>query len=283
MNPERLGWKAEAVCIPLERAEDGALALPVARSLARLAGAPVHFLHVAPEEVPLEEVRRRLGLTAEMLSGAMLEVAVGDPGEEILRAAEAREGTLIVAALRVRSEPGPVVLRLLGASSVPVVLVPAGRSWTGWALRRLLLPMDGAPASAAALCPVIELAAAARAAVEFLHVSGGRASGRREAGALTAPRYVDQPQHEWPQWASEFMERLHCLCRIPEGLTVRFHLATGEAGEAILRRAVEEGADLIGLSWRGTPAAGRAETFREVVRRAPCPLAVLRCARLGDR
>lgn len=283
MKSERIEWKAEAVCVPVGRAEDGVLALPVARSLARLAGVPLHFLHVAPEEVPLEEVRRRLGLTADMLSGAMLEVAVGDPGEEIVRAAGARRGTLVVASLGVPSRPGPVVVRLLRQSTFPIVLVPADRERQGWALRRLLLPLDGAPESAAALCPVIELAAAARAAVEFLHVSGERASERVGAGALVAPRYVDQPQHEWPQWAAEFMERLHCLCRIPEGLIARFLLATGEAAEMIVRRAAEDGADLIGLSWAGAWEGGRAATFREVVRRAPCPLAVLRCSKVGVR
>lgn len=281
MKPEHSPWKAAAIFVPVGRPEDGVRTLPVVRSLARLAGVPVHFLHVTAGEVSLEEARRRLALTAEMLAGAMLEVAVGDPGEQILRAAAAREGTLLVVFLRDPGGPGPVVQRLLGGSQVPMILVPPSRSWEGWALRKVLLPLDGAPASAAALCPVIELAAAARAAVEFLHVSGGPVPERREAGAMVAPRYVDQPQHEWPQWAGEFMERLHCLCRLPETLPTRFHMTTGDVAEAIVRRAAEEGVDLIGLSWSGSLAGGRAATFREVIRKAPCPLAVVRCAGFG--
>ena len=36
-------------------------------------------------------------------------------------------------------------------------------------------------------------------------------SGPSQPGSLPAPRYIDQPQHEWPAWAGEFVERMLAL------------------------------------------------------------------------
>ena len=43
-----------------------------------------------------------------------------------------------------------------------------------------------------------------RAELLVVHVTDVRAAPA-EPGSLTTPRYVDQPQHEWPAWASEFI------------------------------------------------------------------------------
>jgi hypothetical protein len=91
----------------------------------------------------------------------------------------------------------------------------------------------------------------------------------------TAPYYLDQPQHEWPTWTSEFIERLACICPLRD-LHVRLLLAHGNPGAEILRVAGEQSTDLLVLAWRGKWAGKRAETLKAIVREAPCPTMVVR-------
>ena len=47
------------------------------------------------------------------------------------------------------------------------------------------------------------------------------------------PQYVDQPQHEWPQWANEVITRLAEACaQCPPNVPLRTFLAQGDAGAA---------------------------------------------------
>ena len=89
------------------------------------------------------------------------------------------------------------------------------------------------------------------------------------------PFYLDQPQHEWPVWASEFLERLACICSL-DGLRVRLLVGRGSPAAEIVRVATEQSTDLIVLAWRGRWAGKRAATLKAVVRQAPCPTVVVR-------
>jgi nucleotide-binding universal stress UspA family protein len=123
-------------------------------------------------------------------------------------------------------------MQVLHDAQCPVVLVPPQRGATPWHLHHVLVPHDGNPSTSCALRPAAELAEHGRAELLVVHVMDVGAAPA-ELGSLTTPRYVDQPQHEWPAWASEFIDRLACGCPLGQ-LHVRILLAHGNAAAEIL-------------------------------------------------
>ena len=159
-------------------------------------------------------------------------------------------------------------------ASCPVVLVPPERGTTPWHLHHVLVPHDGTPSTSAALQPAAQLADRARAELLVAHVTNIRA-GPAGPGSFTTPRYVDQPQHEWPAWSSEFLNRLACICPLGH-LHVRVSLAHGDPAAEILRLSERQSADLIILAWRGRWDAPHAAILKDVLRGARCPTMVVR-------
>lgn len=213
---------------------------------------------------------------------------------------------------------GHTARRVLDDAPCPVVLVRPGFDGdpaAPWRLRHMLLPHDGAPTTTEIVRPVVELARASGARVSVLHVAvphgdrtaGGpagaaaRANGRephgeaqgapvgepqresrreprREPGALPAPRYVDQRQHEWPAWATEFVERLAGVAGLAGVEPQKLHLAlgAGEPSEEVLRYARAHDVDLIVLAWGGALTDARAAVVRTLLVEAPCPLMIFK-------
>jgi nucleotide-binding universal stress UspA family protein len=140
-----------------------------------------------------------------------------------------------------------------------------------------MVPIDGTPSIANALGPAGELALRTGASLDVILVEDAGAPPPSEHGAIVAPRYVDQPQHEWPAFSSELLERLlGAIARWPPGIPTRLLLGTGHPAAEILRFADQLDPDVVVLVWRG-PTCGEDSVFREVVRGTSRPLLVLRC------
>jgi nucleotide-binding universal stress UspA family protein len=137
-----------------------------------------------------------------------------------------------------------------------------------------LVPHDGTPSTSAALQPAAELAERGRAELLVVHVTDIK-TAPAEAGSLTTPRYVDQPQHEWPAWTTEFLNRLACICPLGR-LHARILLAHGNIAAEILRLSERQSTDLIVLAWRGIWEAPRAAALKNILREAHCPIMVVR-------
>lgn len=274
------GRTASSVLVPLDGHEGSLAALPVAKALAELEGATLHVVHVAERRLPPRELIRLLGVEAGELFGTVVdELEAATPAEAIVALADRSPGSRIVIAARSEEaagrELGEVAEGVLSLARCPVLLVRPERGLAPWGLRRLLVPHDGAPATARALGPAVGLADLARAAMTVLHVASLGAD-EPAAGTLPLPAYVDQPQHEWPEWSRQFLEQLEVCCELPERLHPRFFLSRGEPGAQILRWAVERRADLVVLAWRGRLLPDRARTAKEVLLKAPCPVLFLR-------
>jgi nucleotide-binding universal stress UspA family protein len=272
-----------AVIAPIDGLAHAMVALPVARALAELDGAPLHVVHVSRRVVPAEALAGELGVPRDRLKDAILDVRTGDPDVEILRVAAERAPSVVVLCSGTRRKvlPGafsPVTERVLAGTIGPVVLVQPERGDSDWSLGRLLLAHDGTPAATAALRPAAELGARARARVWALHVAQTGGEPPREVGSFPAPRYVDQRQHEWPTWTQEFAARLAPACRSGPGQP-DLALERGEPASAIVRFAAEHAIDLIALAWRGSLAPERAPALRAVLRDAPCPTMIVRCVK----
>ena len=266
------------ILAPLDGTSRALCALPVARTFAELEDAPVRILHVTERVVPLSETAHLLGVDAAALRGATLESRAGDPGDAILRAAADNRARLIVLCTHTAEACpeggiGRTAVAVLRGAPCPVVLVDPACPMAGWRLERLLVPHEGSPSVSDALRPAAALARKAGAELIVLQVADS-ADGQ-ESGSMAPPVYMDQPQHEWPAWAAEFMQRLASICPL-EDLRVRLLVRCGDPADETLRVAAEESADLIVLAWKGDWAPARAATFKAVLRDAPCPLMVMR-------
>ena len=268
------------ILLPLDGSQPALNALPVAKIFSDLGRAPLRILHVTERSPPLAELAAQLGVQPSDLRGATIDSRPGVPSEVILQAAAESKARLIVlcthtAASRPMDVLGRTALAVLREAACPVVLVNPDLALGGWTLRKVLLPHEGTPTTSDALRPGAELARRAGAELIVLQVAAAGAAAPGEAGSLVSPAYLDQPQHEWPAWAGEFIERLACICPL-EGLRVRLLLGHGTPSAEILRVAGAEAADLIVLVWKGRWEPARAETLKAVVRDAPCPTMVVR-------
>jgi nucleotide-binding universal stress UspA family protein len=273
---------APSILVPLDGTEHALCALPVAKTFADLHGGTLHIVHVADRKLPPRALVEMLGLNLAELKGSVLDARSGRPAQGIVRAALDPRATYIVmcthtAVPRPVGPLGSTAEGVLRDAPCPVVLVRPERGLIPWSLRRVLFPHDGTPTTGAAMGPAMELARRVDAELVVLHVAAPGAAPPLERGSLTVPRYLDQPQHEWPSWAEEFVGRLACGCPVERG-RLRMVLTRGQLGEEIIRFASGQESDLIVLAWRGEWEKERAATLKAVVRAAPCPVMVLRVA-----
>lgn len=266
------------VLVPLDLNPNSAVALPVARAMARLTGATLHILHASTEPIAAPDLPQRLGVAAEVMGGAVIDAIQAPAADAIMRVAAERRSLLIVMAMRhgeVKSESGlGSVARIISRRApCPVLLVPPHLAEEPWLLRQVLLPQDGTPATAAAIEPICHLAHHAHATLYIVHVSGRPTTKKAEPGSMTTPHYIDQPQHEWPVWTGEFIERVHGLCHLPRDVEMRLFLAQGEPGKEIIRLAEAHNADIIAMPWHG--ALEFAPILTTVLRETRCPVLIL--------
>ena len=268
------------ILVPLDGPRDARAALPVAKALGGAVGAGLRVVHVTGgTPLPLPELVERLGLDRAGLPGWSIDARVGDPSAAIVDAARALGVRMIVmcahtAAARPMAVLGRTALEVLRAAPCPVVLVPPEQGLESWRPDRILLAHDGSPTADAVVGPAAEYARKAGAKLLVVRVGTAGADAPAERGSLSLPLYVDQPQHEWPSWTAEMLERLACRC--PDGrLQAHLCVRAGEPGPEITR-AAREWADLIVLAWKGEWAGERAKTLKTVVREASCPVMVVR-------
>ena len=266
------------ILVPLDGSKQALAALPVAKALGEIERAALHILHVGEHEVTAEELRSQLGREAPMLDAFTIDARIGAPAEEILNVAEEMKPRVIVMCKHSGTERGKMLgrtaMKVLHDAACPVVLVPPERGATPWHLQHVLVPHDGTPSTSAALQPAAELAERGCAELLVVHVTDIK-TAPAEAGSLTTPRYVDQPQHEWPAWSTEFLNRLASVCPLGR-LHVRMLLAHGDIAAEVLRLCKRQSMDLIVLAWRGLWEAPRAATMKNILREAHCPIMVVR-------
>ena len=266
------------ILVPLDGSKQALSALPVAKVLGEIERATLHILHVGEHKLTPEELRSQLEREAPTLDDFTIDARVGMPAVQILQVAEEMKPRAIVMCKHSGAERekmlGRTAMKVLHDARCPVVLVPPERGEVPWHLQHVLVPHDGTPSTSAALQPAAELAERGRAELLVVHVTDSK-TAPAEAGSLTTPRYVDQPQHEWPAWTTEFLNRLACICPLGQ-LHVRMFLAHGDTAAEILRLSEKQSTDLIVLAWRGIWEPPRAATMKAILREAHCPIMVVR-------
>ncbi len=276
----------QKVLVALDGSPAAATALPFARTLAARLAARVEVVHCVEDPTTGSALEQAVRQALRPDEALQLRPARGAPENGILEAAADPTVVLLVLTTHGRViEPGRHLGRtaeaVLAAVSLPVLLVrpeaavsPEGQR--ALALRRWLVPLDGAPATAAALPPAGDLARRLGASVDLLLVAPPTRPPVVERGAITAPRYVDQPQHEWPQWVREVIDHLcTCMGQRPADMPVRAYLTHGEVGPAIVAFATTHEIDAIVLVRRSHLEPGRATVLRAVLEATPCPVLLI--------
>lgn len=134
-------------------------------------------------------------------------------------------------------------------------------------LDRILVPLDGSPRAEAALPPLEWLAPAASGEILLVRACPLRPAGAYEAAPLL-PVGVDE--------AREDLERTAARLRA-EGRRVRTLVREGDAAEAILDAAAEEGATLVLMSTHGRSGLARfvfGSVAEKVLRASPVPVMI---------
>lgn len=143
-------------------------------------------------------------------------------------------------------------------------------------MKRLLVPLDCATAPAERLQAAARLARALHAELDLLLVLDPKQQCARGAGGIAVPYYVDQPQHEWPAWSQNFIER---YCRGPAGgppeVPVTVTLQVGDLAAEVDRYVRERKPDAMALIQPPGKREAWPRAFRALIRRPPCPIVLL--------
>ncbi len=273
-------FPVQTILVPLDGSSVAKVAMPVARSLAEMLGATLHVLYVGQKRPGASELLDQLGLRVEDMRGAVLDQLAGDPADGIMNVACRLPAPLIVTAThtgrhRFGASVGSITRALLAKRPPAILLVPSEREPEPWRLRRVLLAHDGTPSADCAIAPAAELAHRAGAEVTALHIAARTAQQPTEPGSLPAPLYVDQPQHEWPAWANEFVERMMALGHHPGVINFKLLVAGGQPGSEVAHLARESGADLVVVPWHGKWESQRPGAVKAMVASSGCPVLLI--------
>jgi nucleotide-binding universal stress UspA family protein len=205
------------------------------------------------------------------------EVRGGAPAREILAAARTGGVDLIVLGTHGRGGVehlllGSVAEKVLRKAACPVLIVPAtADADRGVLFSRILCPIDGSAAAAAAVAFAVSLARETDGAIRLLHVVEPL-----PMMSEIAPLAEDYQRHVEARVRTTLHDAVPAdvreWCRIDEEVSV------GKASERIVATARAHAADVIVMGVRGRHAldlVAFGSTTNDVIRRAQCPVLVV--------
>lgn len=192
--------------------------------------------------------------------------------ERLVEEGEAKDVIVLAVGARgshaARRPLGGTAAAVATALAKPVLIVPPDADPSP-AFGRVLVPIEGTLSTSLAPRAIFELATGAEIDVLALHVHD----------LDSIPAFTDQPQHEQPAWAREFLLR-YC----PWGLgTVQLETRVGRIGELVPLVAEERECDLIAIGWSRELAPGRALVVRETLERSHLPVLLVPVEFAADR
>lgn len=244
-----------AVMIAIDDHPSNATTLEVGLALGRALDRAVAATHVAEEETAaVRAASERAGVDLEVRSGPVVPTLIEVVAADEVAVAVVGSGE----PARTDRPAGHVALALIEATSTPTVLVPPATTVGSDApMRTVLLPLDGATETEAAVAPTVRLLADADLEVVVVHV----------LTAQHVPAFLDQPHHSLDAFGREFLAR-HAV----SGTTPRLVLRAGTPGRNLVEVADEQSADLIVVGWSQDLSPGRAEVVRRLLADTDVPV-----------
>lgn len=194
-------------------------------------------------------------------AGVSLRTSLGDPTCGILKALGDEEVLMAVigtgGARAGRSSVGHVAGRVMTSTCKPVVLVPPdSEGLHSTDPVKVIVPLDGAPATAKGLRAVLGRFAAHGMEIVATHVFN----------ATNAPQYWDHFYYDFPAWHERF--RLdNC-----GSASARIEVGRGSVAAEVLRLVEAERAGLIAVAWSQDLAPGHAPVVTELLRSTSVPV-----------
>jgi nucleotide-binding universal stress UspA family protein len=245
------------VLVALDQTVGASSVLAASHEIARVLGADLTAVHVGEDGT--EHVRDLAARDHVVL--AELE---GQPAARLAQALEDDdEAVALVVGTRTRPqgerEIGSTALEVVTTVHKPVFAIPPEMP-TGFAVHRVLVPLEGSMATSSAY-PAVQVRDAEPVEIVILYVL--------EEDSL--PAFSDQPQHEWEGFGREFLAR-YSPWPIEQ---VRLVTRVGRPEEYILPVARETKSDVISLAWGQELAPGRASIVRDTLRRGTIPVVLV--------
>ncbi len=263
--------------IPLDGTAGSRSAIPVARTLARLYTATPHLVYVGKTRMEPKSIHLLLGVTEEDIPGVVFHCCETESPESIVRIARELPDTVIVICTQI-GEPvpstglGSFTETVLASRPERIVLVSPERGESAWNMRRILLAHSGTADCEAATGMAAELATLARTEVVAMHVATPKTGSPEEPGSLSAPRYIDQPQHEWPAWTGEFLDRMLAMGAPTSAVEFDLLVAGGQRGSELAEKARQRQVDLVVMAWDQEWESEKHMATRTVIRSCGCPV-----------
>ena len=267
------------ILLALDGSRRSQAAVPVARKLRSLYEAALRVVYVGIQAFNRDTIAEQLGFSMPESRDVTFDSSGEKPAESIARLGSSHPGSLVVMSTET-GEPtggdhfGSITESVFALRPERIVLFAPDGSAESWRLGRILLAHDGAPASHAATGPAADLAQRAGAEVIALHVAARGEERSSQPGSMSAPLYVDQPQHEWPVWAGEFMNRLLAAGTPPANVHFKLAVTGGQPGSEVAQVARERQIDLVVMAWHGHWDSESSAT-RVVVRGCGCPVMLI--------
>jgi nucleotide-binding universal stress UspA family protein len=275
-SQEKRAKSVENIVLFLGDAQSSTIAVPVARRLSELYSATLHVTYVGKEIPDLSALGERFGFDTHPVQSIAFEPGEENAGKQVARLAHDLPKTIVVMSTQTgratdKNRFGLMTESMFSMRPERAVLLSSIRGDNAWDIHRILLAHDGTPACQAATESAAELAQCAGAEVVALHVAARGEEPSEQIGSIPAPQYVDQPQHEWPAWAEEFMSRVLAAGALPSSVRFKLAVAGGQAGSEVAQAAREENADLVVMAWHGHWERKSCAT-RVVVKTSGCPV-----------
>ena len=269
------------IILPLDGRELSQVAIPVARGLAELYKATMHVVYAGERVLDPSLRLSQLGVNWEDLPGAVVDQCTEAAPDAIERAAKELPQALTVMCTHTGASPRPsafgtVTERVLATNPERIVLVAPDRGYKPYKVGSVMLAHDGSPSCDVAAAPAAEIALRGRAELFALHVAAPRVAPPEEPGSVPAPRYIDQPQHEWPSWAGEFMSRMLALGTPASSIHFKLVVTGGQPGSEVAQFARKRNADLVVMARSREWESWRHKAIRVVIQTCGCPVLLVR-------
>ena len=276
------------IVLPLDGSELSRVAIPVVRGLTELYAATTHLAYAGEPAVDSETRLAHLGVKSGELPGAVIDQSTGLAPQAILTLAKDLPRCLIVMCTHTGHSDrdpdyfGSVTETVLAGNPERIVLVAPERGRRDFTISRIVVAHDGTPTADCAIGPAGEIALRARAEVIVLHVAAPRAGCPERTGSFPAPQYVDQPQHEWPSWSSEFSARMLALGAPASSVKFKLVVTGGQPGSEIAQLVHRKAGDLVVMASPAEWKAGEPNAARVVIQTSGCPVLLVRSGVLAS-
>lgn len=210
-------------------------------------------------EATLNYIKREIEATPEIVGATKVEFSIrrGEPGEEILKEAEAYKADLIImGSLRLggRFALGSTADRVIRGAKVPVMVIgPKSRFCD---IKKILVPVDRSEISEAAVNLAAYFAKRLGVPLRLFHVVNEHAIRYFSSMSGLGDEEKDRLVAEYVAAAEEYLERLSKTEAL-EGVPVDTVVATGDPTKEILREVEVGGCQMIVMGTRGRGHLGR--------------------------